>query len=110
MKDMKVKLPIQVTISNDDFKIFTWSECPDKKMHKCGIAKAHYSLSIGLIFCLDNVGDAIYLYDWDLKVLKNKIWPIDNKGFQGIILDFAIDEENRRIGTVLKDYSLCFWE
>lgn len=50
-------------------------------MHKCGIAKAHYSLSIGLIFCLDNVGDAIYLYDKDLKVLKNKIRPIDNKGF-----------------------------
>lgn len=44
VKDMKLNLPIQVTVSNDDFKIFTRSECPDKKMHKCGIAKAYYSL------------------------------------------------------------------
>jgi len=29
---------------------------------------------------------------------------------EAVVLDFAFSERDKRLGCVMRDYSLCFWE
>ncbi len=109
-REMKLNMPLLINIKNEDFKVFVRSNKPDNRMHKGGINKAFYSPACNKIFAVDNIGDFIYSYNEQMAYTDTNVKPKDDKGFQGIIMDFAFDEANLRIGAVLKDYSMCFWE
>jgi hypothetical protein len=62
------------------------------------------------MLCLDHLADYIGVYDMDC-VLIRKIEPTCTAFRKDInILAFAYSERQERVGAVLKDYSLVFWD
>lgn len=62
------------------------------------------------MLCLDHLADFIGVYDMNC-VLVRKIEPTSSTFKKEInILSFAYSERQERIGAVLKDYSLVFWD
>ena len=61
--------------------------------------------------CLDNHSDCIYAYDPKVSQVKTLVKvKLDNHNLDTMILDFAYSEKDQRIGAVLRNSTLCFWD
>jgi hypothetical protein len=62
------------------------------------------------VFTLDDLDDEIAVYGTSCTLMR-KIKPGDSKMRKDVVvLGFAYSERQERIGAVLKDFSLSFWE
>ena len=96
-------------------RVFVHDPVVDAKKHKYGITKAVFSKNVERIICLDTESDEIFMYDRQLNIdFKTKISGKANEEaghmFDTVILDFDISERDRRVGTVMRDYTICFWD
>ncbi len=65
--------------------------------------------------CLDVNSDEIFMYDSRLNIdFKTRISgkaSVDNGHvYDTIILDFDISERDKRVGVVMRDYTIGFWD
>ncbi|CDW78150.1 rna recognition motif [Stylonychia lemnae] len=96
-------------------RIFELDPFIDKRKHKNGITKAVFSKNVERIICLDQQSDEIFMYDSHLNIdFKTKISGKANldRGhvFDTVILDFDLSERDKRVGAVMRDYTICFWD
>ena len=88
----------------------------DKRKHASGIVKAVFSKNIERIVCLDVASDEIFMYDSRLRIdcqtrISGKANNNDNEHVHDtVILDFDISERDKRVGVVMRDYSIGFWD
>lgn len=104
-------MPTEIEVDNCDIKVFEQSLEIDKVHHKDGIARSIYARSLNLILSLDFEAESILAYDVGL-VKANKLVEVqkENHPLDLMIIDFAYSETDQRIGGVLRDNSICFWE
>lgn len=82
-----------------------WSQ----STHKI-IFSAYFSYSLGKVFTLDALSDSISVYNTSCSLIK-RIRPSFSKLKKDIVvLAFAYSERQERIGAVLKDFSVNFWD
>jgi len=82
----------------------------DRTHHQSNIKRACYSEGAKRIFTLESLGDHVSVYDLNC-ILDKKIYSknLNEKG-EIMILDFAWSEKQQRIGAVLKDFTISFWD
>lgn len=69
-----------------------------------------FSFEYKKIFSLDALSDAISIYDTNCR-LEKKLRPQNSKIKKDVVvLSFAYSQRQERIGAVLKDFTLSFWD
>ena len=69
-----------------------------------------FSKNYNKVFSLDSLSDAICIYDTNCKLLR-KLKPNTSKIKKDVVvLAFAYSERQERIGAVLKDFTMTFWD
>ncbi len=81
----------------------------DNTRHKKGIKTACYAKEIRRIFTLDSMSDHLRVYDMGLSQV-GVIRPNANCKTVRDITSFTFSNRQLRIGAVMKDYSLSFWD
>ncbi len=82
----------------------------DKNKHDSVVMASFFSFEYKKIFSLDALSDGISIYDTNCR-LERKLRPQNSKMKKDIVvLSFAYSERQERIGAVLKDFTLSFWD
>lgn len=72
--------------------------------------RSSFSNDLKMIFTLDVLSEFVSVYDFNC-VQVNKIYPSFSKIKKDIvILGFAFSQRQSRIGAVLKNFSMIFWD
>ncbi|CDW89175.1 rna recognition motif [Stylonychia lemnae] len=132
----EILMPIDKCLSHNEKTVLQRLTQVDKRTHKDGIQKQHFSHFIryhcrvlfaenlygGSILCLDQMCDRILMYDKQMK--KSRVYlTIDHKihNFDAIILDMAYSVKEQmvqydqnlceiiQLGVVMRDNSISFW-
>lgn len=82
----------------------------DRNHHQNAIREAGLARSIQGIFTLDQMSDCIRLYSHTSRLLRVVTPCRDMHTLDTFVMSFAWAEREQRLGAVLQDYSLSFWD
>jgi hypothetical protein len=109
IKKLNLELPDLVGEEQSKLSFFVRAKNIDKKAHKAGVNQVHFFKPLNKLLCLDNQSVCILVYDGDLDSVQRLIEPKDHP-IDATILDFSVNNKEGRVGAVMRDYSLAFWE
>lgn len=83
----------------------------DKTSHTCGpVSTIVYSEEMNRLLTLDTLSPCIKIFDTNLN-FKRELIPSQSKNSKELaILSFAYSKKQRRIGCIIKDIGMSFWE
>ena len=82
----------------------------DKRHHDYGIKKVVMAPKAGYIISLDNMSTFLDVYTYKSNYV-GKINAFDyNHTFDSFIMDYAWSNSEMRIGAIVQDYKISFWD
>ena len=72
--------------------------------------RSKFSFELKIVFTLGSLSEFVAVYDWGCN-LVGRIYPNSAKHAKDVVvMDFAFSERQFRVGAVLKNFSIIFWD
>lgn len=82
----------------------------DKNHHPNAIRDAALAKNIKCVLTLDQMSDTVRIYSYTSKLVRSVVPRKDLHTFDTFMMSFDWSEAEMRIGAVLQDYTLSFWD